>query len=155
MHSKTAEMIIFAYLLSAFCIPSSLGLFKRIANTSNSVGAATWSVSLNQTGVNNHVEVIPSGNNGSYTLNVQSNSEVDVVYEIKVSGIPSGVEVKLDSGSFQTPTSGVVTFTNAGTILYSDVVKQKTHTLTFKANSGAATVNNQTVTIDVNFKQDY
>ena len=53
-----------------------------------------------------------------------------------------------------TPTSGTITINNAGTIDYNDSVKTKTHTLTFRATSGATTVSDQSINIDVQFKQD-
>ena len=152
MHNKTIEMVILVYLLSVFCIPSSFGLYKRSSTSTNAFDAANWSVSLNQTGISGNVLVTEGDTNGStYTLNVVSNSEVDVTYDIIISNIPSGVQVKLGNGSFA-PQSSTVTFSNAGTISYGD--GPNTHTLTFKANNGATIVNNQQVNIDVDFKQN-
>ena len=152
MHNKTFEIIILLYLVSVFCIPSSLGIYKRVSTSSKVVDAATWDVSLNQTGINGNVQVTKGDTNGNtYTLNVVSSSEVDVTYDIIVSNIPSGVQVKLGNGSFEQESS-TVTFTNAGTILYG--AGPNTHTLTFKANNNATLVNNHTVTIDVDFKQN-
>lgn len=157
MHSKQFQIVILIYLLSVFCIPSTLGLYKRGANSTGSVNAATWSVALNQTGISGSVTATAGDANGStYLLKVVSNSEVDVDYSITISNIPSDVVVSLNNynnGAFQTPTNGTVTFTNAGTINYTGSSEEVTRTLTFKAASGAATVNNQTVTINVDFKQ--
>lgn len=155
MHNKTVEMIILVYLLSVFSVPSSLGLYKRSTSSSNTIEPAAWSVSLNQTGVSGNMQLTAGDTTGSsYTLRVVSNSEVDTVYDIIVSNIPSGVQVKLDNGTYQQPQSNTVTFTSAGTILYGAQSNENTHTLTFKADSGATLVNNQTVTINVDFKQD-
>ena len=153
MQNKNVKLIALVCLLILFCVPSTLSLIKRIIGSSGMINTATWSVALNQTGVNNSLQVMYDNLNANYTLNVTSTSDVDVQYTIVVRNIPSGVEVKLDNGSFQTPSNNVVTFNNAGSIYYSDVSKEKTHILTFKANNGATVVNNQTVTVDVDFKQ--
>ncbi len=152
MHNKTFEIVILLYLVSVFCIPSSLGIYKRASSSSKIVDAALWDVALNQTGVNGNVQVTKGDANGNtYTLNVISNSEVDVTYDIIISNIPSGVQVKLDNRSFEQESS-TVTITNAGIISYG--AGSNTHTLTFKANNNATLVNNHTVNIDVDFKQN-
>ena len=153
MQSKNVKLIALICLLILFCIPPTLGLFKRMIGATGLINAASWNVALNQTGVDNTLQVIPDTLNASYTLNVTSTSEVDVQYTIVVRNIPSGVLVKLDNGSFQTPSNNTVTFNNAGNIYYSDVSKEKTHVLTFKANTGTTAVNNQTVSVDVDFRQ--
>ena len=152
MHNKTFEIIVFAYLLFTFAIPSSIGIYKNRTIVTKSLDAAIWDVSLNQNGVNGSVQVTKGDANGNtYTLNVVNDSEVDVVYDIIVSNIPNGVQVKLDNGSFE-PQSSTVTISNAGTISYGG--SPNTHTLTFKANNSASVVNNHTINIDVEFKQD-
>jgi len=153
MQSKNVKLIALICLLILFCIPPTLGLFKRMIGATGLINAASWNVALNQTGVDNTLQVIPDTLNASYTLNVTSTSEVDVQYTIVVRNIPSGVLVKLDNGSFQTPSNNTVTFNNAGNIYYSDVSKEKTHVLTFKANTGTTAVNNQIVSVDVDFRQ--
>ena len=152
MHSKTIEMVILVYLLSVFCIPSSLGIYKNSSSSTKTIDAADWNVSLNQSGVSGTVQITEGDAiGGTYTLNVASSSEVDVTYDIIISNIPNGVQVKLGNGLFQ-PQSSTVTFSNAGTISYG--AGSNTHTLTFKANNGATIVNNQQVNIDVDFKQN-
>ena len=87
MQSKKIELIVLVYLLSFFCIPSSLGLFKRHTDTSGSISAASWSVDLNQTGVNNTLQVVENGSGVSYTLNVVSNSEVDITFQEEAAAV--------------------------------------------------------------------
>ena len=148
MHSKVFEIVIFIYLVSVFCIPSSLGIYKRSTTTVETLNLADWSVDLDQTGVTGSVQIIEGDTNGgTYTLNVVSDSEVDVIYDIIVSNIPTGVQVKLDTGAYA-PENSSVTFSNAGIILYSGS-RTNTHTLTFRGVSGASFVNNQEVTINV------
>ena len=154
MHSKQFQIVILMYLLFAFCIPSSLGIFKYTTSSTNLLTAAKWDVSLNQNGISGNVTAtIGNANGASYTLKLVNGSEVDVNYSITISNIPSGVVVMINGGSYLTPQNGTVTISNAGTINYSNSPVEVTRTLTFKANNGASTVNNQPVTIDVDFKQ--
>ena len=154
MHNKVFELIMLVFLVATYGIPSTLGLYRRYNNSTGSITAAAWNVSLNQNNVNGTISVTKGGADGEYAINVESNSEVDTTYDITVSNIPSGVQVKLGpSGNYETPTNGSYTFTDVDTIYYSDLSHQKTHTLYFKASSGATSVNNQTVTIDVVFRQ--
>lgn len=153
MQNRNVKSMILICLLVLFCIPSTLSIFKRLFSATGLINTSKWNVSLNQAGINNDLQVIPDVLNASYTLNVISDSEVDVVYTIVVSNLPSGVEVKIDDGNFQTPTNNTVTFNNVGNIYYSDAIKEKTHILTFKANTGATFVNSQTLNVNVEFKQ--
>ena len=154
MHSKQFQIVVMLYLLLAFCIPSSLGIYKKTTVTSGSLTAAKWDVSLNQNGISGNVTAtIGNANGASYTLKLVNGSEVDVNYSITISNIPNGVDVMINGGSYLTPQNGTVTISNAGTINYSSSPVEVTRTLTFRANNGASTINNQQVTIDVDFKQ--
>ena len=152
MKDKKVKIILFVFLLLVIIVPSSWAILKRNATTSSPISAASWNVSVSSNS-SSSMQLIPDSGTASYNITVTSNSEVDTDYSIIVSNIPSGVQVKLDSGSFQ-PYSSTVTFSNVGTILYGAQSTSATHTLTFKANAGAAFVNNQSVSVDVEFKQD-
>ena len=157
MKKKTIELIIIIILLSGFYIPSSLGLYRRNNEGVGSLYSSAWEVGLNQNGINSNVTAVEGSTNGTYTLKIVSESEVDTAYSITVSGIPNGVVVALNgynNDTFQTPVSGSTTFTNAGVIAYSGQREEVTRTLTFKANNGATLVNSQTVNIRVDFVQD-
>ena len=147
------EIIFLIALFLSFAVSSTYSIMRKGKNANTTIAASSWNVSLNQTGINDRLEVIPNSLNASYIVKVNSNSEVDVVYDIVVNYIPQGVQVKLDNGSFQTPAGGVVTFSNAGNIAYNDVNKEKTHTLTFKALSTATASQNNTIGVDVIVRQ--
>ena len=155
MRKKILITTIIVLVLSFFIIPGSYAIYRNILNSNGNIAAAQWNVTLNQDGVNNYISVLAGDatSSASYTVNVRSISEVDIVYSIVVSNIPSGTTVALDNGSDQQPTNNQIIFNNAGTILYSDVNKTKTHTLTFKAASGATYVSNQEVNVDVIARQ--
>ena len=140
-------------IIMLFVVPKTLSLFKSNTQISGDLNLAEWNVSLVETGANTSLTVVPGTSNATYAVSVRSLSEVDVEYDIIITNLPAGVEVSLDNGSFQTQANNTITFANAGTILYSDSLKTKSHTLTFRAASGTAAVNNQTVNINVIVQQ--
>lgn len=151
MKKETKNVIIqmsIIIILTLVVISPTLSLHKSATRSSSELALSEWSVSLIDTDDNTALTVVSETVNATYSIRVRSLSEVDVGYNITVTNLPSGVEVALDSGEFQTPVNNTVTFTG-GTILYSDNNKTKTHTLTFRAVSGATVVYNQAVTINV------
>ena len=141
--------------MSFFVIKGSFALYRNVINPSADIAAATWSVTLNQSGVNNNLAVVAGDENStaSYTVNVTSTSQVDVIYSIVVEDIPEGVKVKLDDGEYQTPTNGQVIYVDVSTINYTDVNKTKSHILTFKAESTATAALQEEININVVTRQ--
>ena len=150
---KIRFIIYFAVIASFFIIPLSYAVYKNIAVGNGRIVSATWSVSLNQSGVENELTIIPGGKTDSYTLNVNSLSEVDISYDVVINNLPSGVSVALDEREPQLASNGTVTIANAGTILYNSNDKTNTNILTFSAANNATVVNNQPVTVNVVVKQ--
>lgn len=155
MRNGIIDVLIFFIVIFLFLVSSTYAISRSNASVSGSVAAATWNVSLNQTGVNNTINISPNAAAVSYTLNVRNDSEVDVVYSIVISNLPSGIEVELDNdGNYETQdANNTITFTDAGTILYSSQSHEKSHTLNFRAVSGAQNVSNREVDIDVIVRQ--
>ena len=147
-------LCLFAGAVIFFAVPFSKAIYKSLISSNGTLTTAVWDVSLNQTGVNNNISLVAGGNTQEYTLNVRSNSEVDAIYSIEVGNVPSGVEIKLYNGNFVSPTNNKITFTNAGTILYSSNNKENTHTLTFRSSSQASAVSNRELTVDVIIEQE-
>ena len=141
-------------IMALLTITSTYSIYYGIAHTNGALSLATWNVTLNQVGVNNTLTVIPVTNSDTYDLNITSTSQVDIIYTIVVSNLPTGVQVALDSDPAESQDNQhTVTFTDAGTILYSDQNKTKTHTLTFSAVANTTPVNAQSVSIDVIARQ--
>lgn len=143
-------------ILLIFIVPSTFSLLRGSTNTNGSLASAEWNVSLIEDTDNTSLVVLPGTINATYELNVKSLSEVDVKYTVVISNLPSGVTVKFDDGDFQSQDeNNTISFTDIGTILYSDSVedKTKTHTLTFSADANADFVDNQKVNIDVIVRQ--
>ena len=154
---KKAIIVLFlvVILMLTFCSMDTFAIFRKLGSGTGTLDAATWSVTRSQSQSGDSIDLTAGTTTDDYILTVQSNSEVDVVYSIIISNLPTGVEVDLDnSGNYRTPTSGTITIDQAGEIYYNDAVKTKTHTLTFRATSGATVVSDQSINIDVQFKQD-
>lgn len=146
--------IIISILVILFIIPMSYAIYRSYNTGDVTIATASWNVSLNQNNVNNNLTIIPGTHNDTYTLNVTNNSEVDVNYTVVISNLSPGVEVSFDNGTFQQQdVNNTITFTDVGSILYTDTNKTKSHTLTFKANTGATLVTDREVDIDVTIKQ--
>lgn len=138
-------------ILSLFLIPSTYAIFRGVIGSSSSLVLASWNTSLNESGVNNYLSIVPEPNNtdASYTLNITNNSEVDIIYTIIIDNIPTGVSVKLGNGQFVQETNHKVIFSNAGTIYYNGVSRTESCLLTFKASSSASYVNDHEIDISV------
>lgn len=147
--------IIISILVILFIIPMSYAIYRSYSTGGATIAAASWNVSLNQNNVNNNLTIIPgeNGTTASYTINITSNSEVDVIYTIVIENLPSGVSISLDDGSFVAANNNKVVFTDVGTILYSDANKNKSHVITIKANSNTQYVNNQEIDVNVITRQ--
>ena len=147
--------IIISILVILFIIPMSYAIYRSYSTVGGNIATASWNVSLNQNNVNNNLTIIPgeNGTTASYTINITSNSEVDVIYSIVIENLPSGVSISLDDGSFVTANNNKVVFTDVGTILYSDANKNKSHVITIKANSNTQYVNNQEIDVNVIARQ--
>lgn len=147
-------LLFYLIIMTSFLSMITLSKFKSTVTGNGSIQIAKWSVSLN-TGSNtsDNIDLIAGNNEISYNINVKSLSEVKVGYSIIVSNIPNDVKVKLDTGTYQTPSSNKVTFSQVGTINANASTKEKNHTLTFTAPISSATVNNKSMDIDVVFVQ--
>ena len=153
MNQKKYRIIILIISATLFAY-SSYAIYKNSSVTNVVTTAAIWDVTLNSNN-NNTLSIVPDpdGSTATYTLNVTSQSEVDIIYNIVIDDIPSGVSVQLDNGNFMQGNNGKVIFGNAGTILYSDSSKTKTHTLTFKAAQGTPYTANEELDINVVTRQ--
>ncbi len=146
-------------LVSGVVLLSSVVLTFAImrirGNSTGSIKASTWSVTRNYSQPGDSIEIYKEGETDSYTLTVESASEVDVKYKIIISNLPTGVEVDLDNTGYESPTNGSLTIEKTNMIInYNDSVKTKTHTITFRATNAASPIANQEINIDVEFRQD-
>lgn len=156
MKKRITITVIVLVVMVFFIIPLTKAIFKNAATTAGTLTAATWSVELNQTGLSDSVTLISGVDTQTYTLKVRNDSEVDIVYDIEISNVPSGVKIKIDQDvNYETPdANNKITFTDAGSIAYSVNGTENTHTLTFTSEVGTAVVSNRQLTVKVIAKQD-
>lgn len=128
-------------------------IFRRSTNSYATITTADWNVGMTGTSDNSVSIISRERQNDTYTFKVSSNSEVDVTYKLILTNVPDKVQVKLDDGEFKSAESGTITIDPAGTILYSDTDHEVTHTLTFKALSGATAVTDLEIGLEVVISQ--
>ena len=149
------KVVFYVALVLVIIIPVTYAIYKTGILGSGSISLASWNVTIDQSNESNYLSIVPdpNGTTASYRVNITNGSEVNVVYSIVIDNLPSGTSVSLDGGSFVSESNNKVTFSNVGTIPYSDSNRDRSHTVTFKASSGASYVNNQIVDINVVARQ--
>lgn len=155
MKKKMILIVILFFVVSFFVINGTLAIYRNTTNPNGNLILAKWDVSLNQSGIDDHISIIPGDatSTASYTVKITSVSEVDIIYTIKVEDLASGISVSLDGGNFVIPTDNKVIFNEIGTINYSDASKTKTHTLTFKADQNAQFSTDSEINVNVIARQ--
>lgn len=138
-------------LIIPFCFVTSItySLYKNSTSGTASIGAATFSVSM--TGNENAVSIIEGNSTFEETVTVRNDSEVDVTYSIIISNLPTGVQVSLDNEEYVTETNNKIIFEDAGTVLYG--ASPVSHSLRFNAPLTVDEVSNQSIDVNVEFKQ--
>ena len=132
----------------------TFALMRMNGNSTGSIKSAKWSVTRNYSQAGDSIEIYKGGETDSYTLTVQSESEVDVKYKVIIRNLPEGVEVDIDNTGYETPSNGSLTIEKANMVInYNDSNKTKTHTITFRATNTAQLITDQDIHIDVEFRQ--
>lgn len=154
--NKSKFMITFLVIIILFAITilfisnNTFAIFKTKNSGSTILGTAVWNVSA---GANsNTINLIAGGQSQSYILTVSNNSEVDVTYSIEFSNLPAGMKVSLDEGQLVSEVNNSVTFTNVGSLSFSNP-RTRDHTVTFQAPENASEISNWQVHTNVIFKQ--
>ncbi len=152
MKKRILLYIYFILIMVIFlAMPLTRAIFKNTASSTKSATTAEWSVSLAQVSETNNVTLVSGTDTQVYSLKVSSESEVDVTYAIEIGNVPSGVKIKLDQRqNYETPdVNNKITFSNAGSIVYSPQGGENTHILTFTSESGTPVVSNIPLTVKV------
>lgn len=143
-------LVVFTSVLSMI----TLSKYSSVSSGNGSMKIAKWNVTLNTSNnQNDNINLISGNNEASYTLTVESLSDVKVGYSIIISNIPNGIKVKLDNGSYKEPSSGTISFNNVGVINANATSNQASHTLTFSATLGSQTISSKKIDMDVKFIQ--
>ena len=156
---KLNKISSFSFLfLMFFTVHLSMITLSKYTGTVTGVGGSTvakWEVELDTSGnVSDTINIIAGNGEQSYTLDITSTSETKALYSIILSNIPSDLQVKLDTGSYQTPINNQVTFSNVGYINSNAQTRTITHTLTFNFPINSNVVGSSQIDIDVVFTQE-
>lgn len=146
-------IIVFLLIFSSCLIINKT--FSRHRSTiigSGETDVAKWELLLN--GDDQSINLTPGGSSVNYVLRLTSNSNISGSYSIEISNLPNTVRVSVDDGEYIEPVNGIVLFENAGSFNASSSSVVNNHTLSFKAISGASSVSNRELDIDVIAVQD-
>ena len=149
-------MFLFLYILFlSFCVNTvTFGRYKNGVSGFGLISLARWNVSIDTS--NNEgdtLELIAGNDVPAYNLSVISNSDVSLRYDIVITGVPSGVEVVFDGLTNYISDEGLITISDAGAFLASDLVHEHNHTLEFSAPLSSAVINSCDINIQVIFNQ--
>ena len=129
---------------------------KYISNVHNNAAsrAAKWTVDCITTdNASDTLNLIAGDNTKNYVLKITSTSEVALNYSVIMSNIPSGIEAKIDNGTYQAPVNGTITYTNVGNFSANNLNVEHTHTITFRATLNPSIPATNNINIDVNYTQ--
>lgn len=130
-------------------VPKSVSRYQNSKYGNGQTPVASWNVSA--TSSNSNINIIV-GSTTSYTFTVNNASDVVAIYSIEVSNLPTGIQAKLDTGSYITESSNKIIFSQAGELGFTGTT-QRTHTITFNAPLSLAEVSNRSISINVKFQQ--
>lgn len=149
----TFLLIYFVLVTSNFSI-LTLSKYVGIIGKSGTATVAKWEVSTDTSdNTSDTLNMIIGNTQESYIIKITSTSDVKAIYSITLSNLPSGLEVMLDNGNYQTQVNNTITFNNVGYINANDTTRTKTHTLTFNVPIGTSSIDASNIDIDVVFNQ--
>lgn len=148
----TFIIVFFVVLSSYYFVTTTFSKARSTVVGSGETDVAKWELLIDDH--EESIDLIPGGDSVTYTLRLTSNSEVAGAYSIRISNLPDSVRVSLDNGSYETPSNGVIEFSDCGSFTSSVTSVINDHTLSFKAISGASNVSNRELNIDVVAVQD-
>lgn len=159
IYRKRLFIFLFVYfaLFSSYYMTDTFTKCVGQLNKDAATSIAKWDVSLASTSLNS-IDVIRGNTTDNlegqtYSIDVTCESDVGVNYSIVLGNIPTGVRVVLDGTDTYYENNNVITISNAGSFDVGDLDSTHTHSLTFIAPEGTATVLNNSVTVDVSFVQ--
>ena len=147
----------FILLFSFFSI-ISFSKFLRNFEKTGSISVAKWNVFLG--GDSNATLDIITGNTTedmnlqSYTLNVNSISEVASSYSIIITNVPDNLQVSFDDGELINEENNTILINNAGSFTANDANSMHSHKITFIAPDDVDDIEDHEIKIDVIFNQN-
>ena len=146
-------IIYFVFLTFSFSI-YTLSKYAGTVSKRATVEVALWDVELDTTVTpSDDLDIVSGTTTQIYKLKVKSQSEVATTYDVVLKNVPSGVQVKIDGGSYKSASSNKITFSNVGEFDASSANRQREHTLTFKAPLGTSEITDHEIDLEVKFTQ--
>lgn len=147
-------LILYFVLFTSYFSVVTLSKYVGTISDSGTKTIAKWEVSTDTSdNESDTLDMVVGNTTQSYTLKVTSTSETKAIYSIVLSNVPNEIQVKLDNGTYQTPTNNVINFNNVGYINANAETRTITHTLTFNVPIDSNTINANEINIDVIFNQ--
>ena len=139
-------LLVFAVIL---LIPNSTSRYQNSKNGNSQTPIALWNVSATS---NDSTINLVAGSTTTYSFIVNNDSDVAVVYSIEISNLPTGIQAKLDTGSYIPEANNKIVISPAGELGFTGTT-QRTHTLTFNTPLSTNEISNQAISIEVIFAQ--
>lgn len=142
---------IYIIFISTYLVINTFSKLNANITKTGTLSVAKWDVSSNIP--DNTINLIAGNNIENYTLTVTSKSETASNYSIIISNLPENVQVALDDNTFISPSSGTVTFNNAGSFNANSANTSHNHTLKIKALLGADSQSGSNISVNIEFIQ--
>lgn len=150
---STFLLVYFILFTSCFSI-ITLSKYIGVSIGDGNKTVAKWEVSIDTSdNSSDTLNIIKGKTTQNYILKITSTSETKAIYSVELSDVPNGLEASIDGVNFQTASDNKITFDNVGYINANDQEKTVTKTLSFRTQAGSEVLDENTININVIFKQ--
>ena len=149
------RIIIFIIAIITFANSYLIAKYTSSPTGSDTSTVAKWDVTYDTSdNASDTINLISGNGTSNYIIKVTSESEVAASYSIKLSNVPSEMEVKIDNGTYKTPINNNIEFNNVGSFSGNNINTTYTHTLTFNAPLESNIASSTNVGISIKFDQE-
>ncbi len=147
---------LYAIVFISYFSMTTLAKYTGLLNKNDSISVAKWNVDV----VGEDNKTLPTMTIGKsstyqdYNLSVTSTSEIAINYSVIISNVPSGVEVQVDDDIIYKERYNSIIIENLGFFDAEDTNKTHNHKFTLIVPLGIDAIDNETISIDVIFKQN-
>lgn len=150
----TTFLLVYFILFTSYFSIVTLSKYVGTSNGNGNKSIAKWEVSIDTSdNSSDTLNIIKGKTTQNYILKITSNSETKAAYSIELSDVPNGLEASIDGVNFKTSVNNKITFDNVGYINANDQQKTITKILNFRIPVGSEVLGENTVNINVVFKQ--
>ena len=147
-------LYIYALLFTLCFGVLTMAKYTGVVEETGTVSIAKWDVSV----AGEDSQTLPTITIGDsttyqvYNLNVTSESEVALTYDLKISNVPNDLIVEIDNVEYQ-PINNEIIIDDLGSFEANDAEPTKVHTMKFIVPIDSETIDAQKLDIDVVFTQ--